>query len=79
MITPWREGGEDRLRRLVAEGLSATEIARAVGTTRCAVLGKARRLGLVLAGSTGPRVPSAAIADVQERGDPSPPRRFSWE
>lgn len=44
----WNEGQEARLRELFEAGLSFAQIARAIGghTTRSAMIGKARRLGL---------------------------------
>lgn len=44
----WTDERIALLRRLWSEGFSASEIARQIGsTTRCAVLGKVNRLGLV--------------------------------
>src|SRR5262245_30739616 len=46
--TPWSDEKVEELKRLWAEGLSGTDIAKALGAefTRCAVLGKVMRLGL---------------------------------
>jgi len=85
----WAGIAEDRLRLLVAQGLSAGEIALAMRVTRNAVIGKCDRLGLKL---TGSRVKSLERRRPHRVGDarhalpgqpafaaPSPPRRFSWE
>lgn len=45
------------LRTLIAEGLSSREIAKALGTTRGAVMGKAMRLGLRFKNSTKVAIP----------------------
>ncbi|MDZ5448912.1 GcrA family cell cycle regulator [Labrys sedimenti] len=42
----WDEPAVDSLKRLRSEGLSASEIATVLGTTRNAVCGKAHRLGI---------------------------------
>lgn len=60
---PWTEPRVAALKRLWAEGKSAGEIAREIkGTSRCAVIGKANRLGLKprgkamnYAGNTAPK------------------------
>lgn len=89
MTDTWAGIAEDRLRLLVAQNLSASEIAKALRVTRNAVIGKCDRLGLKLAGSrvkslerTRPRrVGDARHAQLDRPSPvaPSPPRRFSWE
>ena len=89
MTDTWAGIAEDRLRLLVAQGLSAGEIAKAMRVTRNAVIGKCDRLGLALAGSRVKalerrrprRVGDArhALPDQPAPVPPSPPRRFSWE
>ena len=48
MAARWNEQGIETLKRLWADGLTASEIADAIGhgTTRNMVIGKAHRLGL---------------------------------
>lgn len=45
-MTPWTDTKQVRLVQLWAEGLSAREIARRLGCSPSAVIGKAHRLGL---------------------------------
>jgi GcrA cell cycle regulator len=46
----WTDEAIDRLRALVSDGMSAGEIGREMGTSRNAIIGKARRLGVRLMG-----------------------------
>ena len=48
MTIDWNEDHIAELARLCAEGHSASDMARTIGTTRNAVIGKAKRLGLSL-------------------------------
>ena len=48
MSAPWPEERIDRLKALVARGLSAADIAAELGVTRNTVIGKLRRLGVPL-------------------------------
>jgi GcrA cell cycle regulator len=73
----WTDDRVDQLKSLWTEGLSASQIARALGgVTRNAVIGKVHRLGL--AGRTTParnerpRLPSAPRVNVRPR-IPAPP------
>lgn len=43
----WTDAKLDEMKRLMAAGLSATQIAEKFGTTKSSVLGKSRRLGIV--------------------------------
>lgn len=92
MSDTWADGGEDELRKLVAEGLSANKIAKAMRTSRGAVIGKCSRLGRQLKGGPGggskPGRPRSETPErsvhvrqlaVTSRDGPSAPRRFSWE
>lgn len=45
-----RDGRDDTLRRLIADGRSSSEIAEQMGTTRGAIAGRCHRLGLVIRG-----------------------------
>lgn len=94
MPRPWPEEKTEHLRGLVAQGMSAGEIAKVFRVTRNAILGKLDRIGVALAGATKQRqvrptprrehrtvVPRAALAHSQRPvwGTASPPRRFSWQ
>lgn len=52
----WHQN-HDRLVALIGEGLTGSQIAAALGTTKNAVIARMRRLKLELAGATGPRPP----------------------
>jgi len=49
-VFSWTDEAVAALRKLVADGLSASDIGRALGASRLAVIGKARRQGLQLGG-----------------------------
>lgn len=73
----WNEPTVDRLKKLWAEGKSATQIAMALGggITRNAVIGKVSRLGLQRVGvGGGPSSPSARnqAAKIQRRNNAPP-------
>jgi len=50
--SPWTDERCEKLRRLWADGLSASDIAKELGATRSGVLGKVMRLGLTPRKST---------------------------
>lgn len=54
MTVPWTNEHVELLRRLAAAGCSASEIGGEVGVSRSAVIGKAHRLKLQLAGRPNP-------------------------
>lgn len=77
--SPWTKQRVEMLARMWREGLSATQIARALagGLTRNAVMGKVHRLGL--SGRAKPSIPGTpgapkAIAEEFRRAKPRPPR-----
>ena len=52
--SPWRDESKVALlKQMIAAGALRSEIARTLGVSRSAVIGKAKRLGLALAGSAG--------------------------
>lgn len=86
----WPRNAEDQLRLLVAEKLSAGEIAKIMRVTRNAVIGKCDRLGLQLVGSRVKALerkrPRRMVGDARHATPdraaprpPTPPRRFTWE
>lgn len=54
MTVPWTNEHVELLRKRAAEGCSASEIGSEVGVSRSAVIGKAHRLKLQLAGRPNP-------------------------
>lgn len=73
---------EAQLRLLVAQGMTAGEIGKAMRITRNAVLGRCDRFGLKLAGPGRPRKKRVARPIPVVPGpfaSPSPPRQFSWQ
>ena len=87
----WPAAKVERLRALVKAGKSAGEMAKELETTRCAVLGKLDRLGILLGGAKRhhaeprrhklrpPPRNSVCVAKRPLVFQPTPPRRFSWE
>jgi GcrA cell cycle regulator len=70
--SPWRDEAKVALlKQMIAEGAFRSDIARALGVTRSAVIGKAKRLGLSLAGSAG----EAARAAAAKRWSARSPRK----
>lgn len=70
----WQPAREDELRTLWAEGASASAIGRALGCSKNAVLGKARRLGLpgrrAQGGKRWTAAEDARLTRMAERGFP---------
>jgi GcrA cell cycle regulator len=59
--SPWRDEAKVALlRRMIGEGAFRSDIARALGVTRSAVIGKVKRLGLGLVGDAGKEARAAA-------------------
>jgi GcrA cell cycle regulator len=74
----WRTDRVDELRRMCAEGYAASEMAKSIGTTRNAVIGKAKRLGLHLRAPlrVSPKQMVRAVAGKRHpwQPPPQPPR-----
>src|ERR1700754_4502834 len=73
----WSDERVEQLKSLWTEGLSASQIARALGgVTRNAVIGKVHRLGLAGRASPArtdrPRLPSAPKASMRTHTPPAP-------
>lgn len=60
----WNTENEADLRRMVGDGFTATEVAKRLGTSRNAALGKAYRLGLTF-GSDAPSTPAAVASRLE--------------
>jgi len=59
--TEWTEDRVKQLTRLAREGLTGTQIAKLMGTSRCAIMGKCHRIGVQLgAGETSGKRSAAA-------------------
>ena len=74
----WTDERVEQLKTLWTEGLSASQIARALGgVTRNAVIGKVHRLGLAgratPARTDRPRLPSAPRVSLRNHHAPEPP------
>jgi GcrA cell cycle regulator len=72
----WSEDRVRRLQRLWAEGCSASEVARQLGVTRNAVIGKVHRLGLSADGrhaAARPRAPNRPPRPRRAPRSPPPP------
>ena len=78
----WNEDRLVMLRELWAEGVSVTQIGRALGVTRNAVVGKAQRLGLPRRRSPIPEVAAPAVKGrrraLQEVAEQWARTRCSW-
>jgi hypothetical protein len=73
----WQEYEEKVLVKMRQRGLTAYEIAKAMGRTRNSVIGKLDRLGLIRRRTE--RWLQAKVDKPEPPRPPSPPRRFSWE
>jgi GcrA cell cycle regulator len=75
--SPWTDERCEMLRRLWADGLTASDIARQLGATRSGVLGKIMRLGLLGRKSSefkpGPPRPRAVRKRAVVSPSPAPP------
>lgn len=65
----WTSDEDDSLRRFIKEGRASPEIATTLGRSRSAVVGRAKRLGLVFMTQTGMR-----RREVKEQRESSAPR-----
>lgn len=75
----WSEREEQALKDMREQGLTARQIAKAMGRTRNAVAGKLDRLGMRGRRATYRVAPVAPVVDYDPVRPPSPPRAFSWE
>jgi hypothetical protein len=86
----WTYDTEAELKRMVGEKMSALGIAKKLGLTRNAVIGKCSRMGLQLDGDprvtpdqrralAGGRARQLTAKPDNDYRSPSTPRRFSWE
>jgi GcrA cell cycle regulator len=79
----WNAGNVETLKALLADGHSTREIAQRLGLTRNAVIGKVRRLGLILSPVRHPPKrpklgrPELPFVDRAKRTPPPPPRKQS--
>lgn len=72
----WPEYKERMLVKMRDRGMTAGEIAKAMGMTRNAITGKMDRMGM-LRRVRGPNSPVQVVAEPKR--SPSPPRQFSWQ
>jgi len=75
-MAEWPEYRERMLVKMRDHGMSASEIARAMGTTRNAIIGKMDRMGMTRRRRAPSRPATEAFVPKQQ---PSPPRQFSWQ
>ncbi|MBV9540527.1 MAG: GcrA cell cycle regulator, partial [Alphaproteobacteria bacterium] len=76
-VVNWTDDRVEQLKNLWTEGLSASQIARALGgVTRNAVIGKVHRLGLAGRASPSrserPRLPMAPKVSLRQHTPPAP-------
>ena len=75
-MADWPEYRERMLVKMRDRGMTASEIAKAMGTTRNAIIGKMDRLGLIRRRHDRP---VQKVTTYVAPRPPSPPRKFSWE
>jgi len=76
-MADWPEHKELMLVKMRDRGMSAREIAKAMGLSRNAIIGKMDRMGML---RRKPRVASRPLPlEFQAKAQPSPPRLFSWQ
>lgn len=76
-MAEWPDYRERMLVKMRDRGMSAGDIAKAMGVSRNAIIGKMDRMGLL---RRKPRVVSQAPpVEFQPKAPPSPPRQFSWQ
>lgn len=75
----WTDYKERQLVKLRDRGMTASEIAKAMGTTRNAILGKMDRMGMTRRTRGPNRTPQRAAEGFVPKQPPSPPRQFSWQ
>ena len=73
----WPEYKERMLVKMRDRGMSAGDIAKAMGMSRNAIIGKMDQMGML---RRKPRVASRPLPpEFQAKAPPSPPRLFSWQ
>ena len=76
-MADWPEYKELMLVKMRDRGMSAGEIAKAMGLSRNAIICKMDRMGML---RRKPRVASRPLPpEFQAKAQPSPPRLFSWQ
>jgi hypothetical protein len=68
----WDDATVAKLREMRAEGLTSTQIARVIGTTRSAVIGKMKRLGIEMPLKVGSQ-PNNAVKTPRSLAPPKAP------
>jgi len=76
-MADWPDYRERMLVKMRDRGMTASEIAKAMGTTRNAIIGKMDRMGMTRR-KRGPNLPTPPRGFVHKHA-PSPPRKFSWQ
>jgi len=76
-MADWPEYKERMLVKMRDRGMSAGEIAKAMGLSRNAIISKMDRMGML---RRKPRVASCPLPpEFRAKAQPSPPRLFSWQ
>lgn len=76
-MAEWPDYRERMLVKMRDRGMSAGDIAKAMGVSRNAIIGKMDRMGML---RRKPRVSSRPLPpEFQAKQPPSPPRQFSWQ
>jgi hypothetical protein len=78
-VADWPEYKERILVKMRDRGMTASEIAKAMGTTRNAIIGKMDRMGLLRRRPDRPTRAQRSAEGFVPKQPPSPPRQFSWQ
>ena len=78
-MAEWPDYRERMLVKMRDRGMSAAQIAKAMGTTRNAIIGKMDRMGMPRRTRGPNRTPQHAAEGFTPKQRPSPPRQFSWQ